>query len=468
MSGPGSSARRTTTAAFGAGLALAMLFLAAGTAPASAAQDEQKLEQIEKARQESQAQAEALERKAEAIRNEILALKVEMIASARQTQDTEERLTEIEDRLVALEQEEVQRRQEIRDQHSTLVGTLSALQRLAAQPPEALIARPGSPIDTVRSALLLSIAVPAIEDRADYLRDEIQQIIVLREQIKEERVSLQAASKTLQQRRGQLASLIDRKKDLERSALDEGIAMLDKARKLGAEAEDMRDLLVRLQREAEERAAREAEEEAEREAHRAAVLAAKEQAVRDAVQEAKRSARAKRQSAARSFAARRREELKQTRLSDLPAIKLAKPDNVRSFPDAPNKAALLLPARGKLIAQFGEYIDGEPDASKGLTIETRAASQVIAPFDGRVAYAGPFRRYGLILIIEHGGRYHTLLAGLDQIHAVVGQWVLAGEPVGIMASIPESRPRLYMELRQTGQPINPLPWLAATGNKVQG
>lgn len=445
------------------------LFLAVGSAaPGFAAQDADELKKIEKARAESKAQAEALERKAQIIREEILALKVEMIASARQTQDMEERLTEIEDRLLALEQEEIKRKQEIRDQHGTLVGTLSALQRLAAQPPEALIARPGSPIDTVRSALLLSIAVPAIEDRADFLRDEIQNIVALRDRIAEERDSLQEAAKGLQQKRGQLSSLIERKKELERSALNEGMAMLNKARRLGEEAEDMRDLLTRLEREAEERALREAEAEAEREAHRQAVQAAKEQAVRDAVQEAKRTARAKRQSAARSFAARRKEELKKTRLSDLPAIKLAKPDNVRAFPDTPNKAALLLPARGKLIAQFGERIDGEPDASKGLTIETRAASQVIAPFDGRIAYAGPFRRYGLILIIEHGGRYHTLLAGLDQIHAVVGQWVLAGEPVGIMGSIPESRPRLYMELRQTGQPINPLPWLAATGNKVQG
>lgn len=447
---------------------LALLCALAGPAPAWAAQDQQKLQQIEQARAESQARAEALERKARIIREEILALKVELVASARQTQDMEERLTAAEDRLAALEREKRQREAEIHDQHGNLVGTLSALQRLAAQPPEALIARPGSPIDTVRSALLLSIAVPAIETRADYLRDEIQRIVALRGRIAEERDALQATADKLQHKRGQLSTLIDRKKALEQSALDEGMAALNKAQELGAEAKDLRDLLGRLQREAEQRAVREAEEEAEREAHRAAVEAAKEQAVRDAVQEAKRSARAKRQSAARSFAARRKEELKKTRLSELPAIKLAKPDNVRAFPEKPNKAALVLPARGKLIAQFGEQLDGEPDASKGLTIETRAASQVVAPFDGRIAYAGPFRRYGLILIIEHGGRYHTLLAGLDQIHAVVGQWVLAGEPVGIMASIPEARPRLYMELRQTGQPINPLPWLAATGNKVQG
>ena len=447
---------------------LALLAALAAPQAVEAAEDKSKLQQIEKARAETQAKAQALERKAKIIRSEILALKLEMVNSARQTQDHEERLTEIEDRLAALEREEAERRTEIESQHGTLVGTLSALQRLAAQPPEALIARPGSPIDTVRSALLLSIAVPAIENRADFLRDEIQGIIELRGRIAEERDSLQQAAVELQHKRGQLTKLIERKRDLERNALDEGLAMLSKAEQLGAEAADLRDLLQRLRAEAEERAEREAQAAAEREAKRQAVKAAKEQAVRDAIETSKREARSKRQLAARSFSARRKEELKNTRLSDLPAIKLAKPENVRSFPEEPNKAALVLPARGKLIARFGEQVDGEPDDSKGLTIETRAASQVVAPYDGRIAYAGPFRRYGLILIIEHGGRYHTLLAGLDQIHAVVGQWVLAGEPVGIMASIPEGRPRLYMELRRTGQPINPLPWLAASGNKVQG
>jgi septal ring factor EnvC (AmiA/AmiB activator) len=83
-------------------------------------------------------------------------------------------------------------------------------------------------------------------------------------------------------------------------------------------------------------------------------------------------------------------------------------------------------------------------------------------------YAGQFRRYGQILIIEHGGRYHSLLAGLERIDAVVGQWVLAGEPVGVMGSPDGDRPELYFELRRTGQPINPLPWLVTTDNKVQG
>ena len=106
----------------------------------------------------------------------------------------------------------------------------------------------------------------------------------------------------------------------------------------------------------------------------------------------------------------------------------------------------------------------------GAVPTTRPAARVVAPYDGQVVYAGQFRGYGQILIIEHGGRYHTLLAGLARIEAVVGQWFLAGEPVGVMGSPEDRNPELYLELRRIGQPINPLPWLATTNedNKVQG
>ena len=77
-------------------------------------------------------------------------------------------------------------------------------------------------------------------------------------------------------------------------------------------------------------------------------------------------------------------------------------------------------------------------------------------------------RYGRILIIEHGERYHTLLAGLERIDAVIGQWVLAGEPVGTMGDPADDIPRLYLELRRTGEPINPLPWLATSKDRVRG
>jgi murein hydrolase activator len=82
-------------------------------------------------------------------------------------------------------------------------------------------------------------------------------------------------------------------------------------------------------------------------------------------------------------------------------------------------------------------------------------------------FAGPFRGYGQILIIAHGDGYHSLLAGLDRVDSLVGQWLLAGEPVGTMADSAD-QPRLYLELRHNNQPINPAPWLMTRVEKVNG
>ena len=137
----------------------------------------------------------------------------------------------------------------------------------------------------------------------------------------------------------------------------------------------------------------------------------------------------------------------------------------RSFPSTGQ--SLIVPARGKVKTRFGQtQSDGR--AARGIVIAARKGAQVVAPYDGKVVYAGEFRSYGQILIIEHGGRYHTLLAGLGRVDAVVGQWLLAGEPVGILGGASGSAPELYLELRRAGEPINPLPWLATTGDKVRG
>ncbi|MEQ9447676.1 MAG: peptidoglycan DD-metalloendopeptidase family protein, partial [Rhodospirillaceae bacterium] len=109
--------------------------------------------------------------------------------------------------------------------------------------------------------------------------------------------------------------------------------------------------------------------------------------------------------------------------------------------------------------------DGSPRA-RGITIKGRAGAPVIAPFDGIIAFAGPFRGYGRLLIIEHSEGYHTLLAGLARIDGAVGQMVLAGEPVGLMETAGAAN--LYVELRRDGQPINPLPWLAGRAGKTSG
>jgi septal ring factor EnvC (AmiA/AmiB activator) len=128
---------------------------------------------------------------------------------------------------------------------------------------------------------------------------------------------------------------------------------------------------------------------------------------------------------------------------------------------------MVLPASGRIIRRYGEAA-GVGMTSKGLTVETRPGAQIVAPFDGRIEFAGPFRGYGQILIIEHGDGYHSLLAGLDRIDGAVGQWLVAGEPVGVMKSGGEAKPALYIELRHHGQPIDPGPWLASREDKGTG
>jgi septal ring factor EnvC (AmiA/AmiB activator) len=124
---------------------------------------------------------------------------------------------------------------------------------------------------------------------------------------------------------------------------------------------------------------------------------------------------------------------------------------LRSFDNA--EGHLHLPS-GKIISRYGNTSAGSA-FSKGIMIETRAGAQALAPYDGEVVYAGRFRDYGRMVILRHSDNYHTLLSGMETITASPGQFVLEGEPLGAMG---QNIPRLYMELRQDGKPVDPLPW----------
>jgi septal ring factor EnvC (AmiA/AmiB activator) len=154
-----------------------------------------------------------------------------------------------------------------------------------------------------------------------------------------------------------------------------------------------------------------------------------------------------------------------------PSIVVAElPDEYTGKPIDVAKGMLPYPVVGDLKARFGRQ--GTSGVThKGVTIDALSEAQVIAPYEGRVAFTGLFRGYGRLLIIEHGAGYHTLLAGMGRIDVIVGQWLLGGEPVGIMAHINTDykgdSPSLYIELRRDGEPINPLPWLAERGKQIE-
>jgi septal ring factor EnvC (AmiA/AmiB activator) len=421
------------------------VLIALGTlavSPALVAQ-ENRLKTIEKALEQDRAKAEQLQTRAETLEKEIQALRTNSISAARKAQDFETRLSEIETQLASLEQQEAEKVTALDARRAQMGGTLAALQRIALQPVEAMIVSPAAPVDTVRSAMLLRVAIPAIELRAAKLREELDSLATLRREIAVQRNEMALTGQALLDERERLAALIQRKSEARAETTAEQQAALDRAAAMAAEANDLRELLDRVEREAQEQAERTAREKAERLAQEEAARQAQTPSTEatPAIPPPPESAPSRQQTA------------------------LARPDNIRPFPES--GTSLVMPARGSVIVRYGQNRGGT-GAAKGITIAARSGAQVVAPYDGKVVYAGNFRRYGQILIIEHDGRYHTLLAGLDRIDAVVGQWLLAGEPVGILGTPGRGAPELYLELRRAGQPINPLPWLATTGDKVQG
>ncbi len=421
-------------------------------AGAQAQQNQDDLQALERSLEADRARAETLRNAAQALTAEVEALRERAITAAARTQSLETEIGEAERSLAALDREEAEKTDRLAKRRSQLAQTLGALQRLALQPPEAALGRAEQPIDSARAAMLLKVAVPALEERADALRAELGDLAILRARIAIKRDDLGAARGALKSERDRLSALLTRKASLQESTEGERQETEERIARMAREAGDLRELMERLEAEAAEQRR---QEEARRLAEEKRQAEARAAAEREAAEE-ERLAEAARLAAEEAKAA---EKAQQT-------ARLAPPSNLRAFPETP--ASLNMPMRGEIVRLYGQAGSTAGETAKGITIRGRPGAQIVAPFDGRIAYSGPFRGYGQILIIDHGERYHTILAGLDQIDAVVGQWVLAGEPVARMSDLAGGSAELYLELRRTGQAINPLPWLATNDDKVRG
>lgn len=430
---------------------LAVLSSAAGSVQAADPAPDAKLRQVEKQLEESREREKALGEKAAELEREIAALREDLVGAARTAQDTEEELSGLESRLADLKAREKALKSELSGREEQLVGVLTALERLALRPPEALLVQPGPADDTVRSAILLRSAVPELRTRADALRQELASLDAVRKEIAEQRTRIAVTGAKLDSQHAKLARLFERKQALAKSTQAERAAAAQKAQALAKDADSLRDLLAKLEVERKRR-----EEEARR---LAALVRPKPELPAMPPQPARkpesRSAPAAATAPAAPPAAR-------SAPAPTPAprqVAAAGTVPMRAFED--QRGAMPMPARGRLVTRYGQGNDAG-GSSKGIVVRTRPGAQVVAPADGTVAFAGPFRGYGQLLIMEHGGGYHTLLSGMARIDATVGQRLSSGEPVGVMDQVTAPNAQdLYVELRRDGAPINPLPWLTA-------
>jgi len=372
-----------------------------------------RLSEVERQAEAERERAAKAEKEAEAVRKDVERLRGELIGSARQVQTGEAALARLEKRKREIDELAAERTNALNARRGQLASLLGALERLASRPPEALLAQPGAPDDTVRAGLLLRAIIPRIEAAAADLRTQIEDLATLREEADRNATQLRGATASLQSERQRLEALLNEKARAEQERRNEAQEGTRQAEKLAAQARDLRELIEKLDADRKQR-----EEAAKR--NRAPATAK----------------------------------------AGIPAP----PPGHLALAFTTTKGKLPLPARGAIYKRFGDEVQGQP--SRGIVVETRQKAAVVAPHDGQVVYAGEFRGYGLVLILEHGEGYHFLLAGLSRIDCAAGQWVLAGEPVGVMGSAGAESQRLYIELRRQGHPIDPLSWLVPDKDKV--
>ena len=429
------------------GVVVLVLALTATSAVAAepSASPKDDLSRIEQSLKAEQKRHDELKRRSEALVRDLQTVKKKMVGAASTVQRHEQDLTRLENRLGDLQKQQRALQVKIDRRGDQMVMVIAALQRLAWRPTEALIAQPTPPSDTVRSAILLRTAVPAIEASARDLRSDLDKLSTVRAQVKGQKDRIAAVTSDLAQTHTELKQLFAVKGAMQQQTEQASDEAAQRMQALVREASDLKDLIAKL----------EAERARQREAARVAAIERARQE-REAAQKAIASAHTAEEKA-RVLAAEQRATRERERRT------AAIPQPPKGFDQT--RGRLPLPVVGELTQQYGQMTRAGIH-SKGIMLETRRRAQVITPYDGVVLFAGPFRGYGQLLIIEYGDGYHILLAGMDRIDAAVGQSLLAGEPVGIMTDA--NSPELYVELRHDGQPINPLPWLTAGKGKGQG
>jgi murein hydrolase activator len=363
---------------------------------------------------------------------ELDAVRQECIAAGRDVQQQEQAVAALEHDTLLLEREAAGRRRDLDESRVEQAQLLGMIERLARNPPDraapgrftpdrfALVAE--APIDRIRSKLLLETAIPALRVKAGALASEVERVAALRTEIATKQAALAAARGALGKDRKRLALLIARRLEVDRRLRPEEAASAAEIIRLGHQASNIGDLIKRADAASD---------------HHDKVLLAR--------------ARAALPRALKAMASALTAE----------AADLTRPHEVRAF-DPPH-SALTMPVSGTISGRFGAA-DGAEAKSQGLRLATLSGGEVVAPFDGRVVYAGRFGNLGLVLIIRHGGLYHTLLSGLGRVDIKVDQWVLAGEPVGAMPdAVDNAAGTLYVELRRDGRAVDPQPHLAIHG-----
>jgi len=369
----------------------------------------------------------------ETLENDRAAINRNLIEASARARDLERRIARSETRYGELRAEQDAIRASLGERRELLAEVLAALQRMGLNPPPAILVDPRDALSSIRSSILLGAVVPEIRAETQVLVTELKELARIGRDIDAERTALSIDLTRLAEEEERLTLLLADRKASSAEARQELASQSAHAAELAARAGTLARLIEAFEKEV----------AASRRAAEAARLAEEE---------------------------RRRKESEQLASARQEIARPDFSDTARIAPAIEFEAArglLPLPAAGVEMRSFG-HRDKSGEVSEGLHLATREGSRVVSPADGWVVYAGPFRSYGQLLILNAGSGYHVVLAGMDRIDVELGQFVLAGEPVAAMGAhriasantvdVESSRPVLYIEFRKDGNSIDPSPW----------
>ena len=296
-----------------------------------------------------------------------------------------------------------------------LNNLIGIIQRIALQPPIALLLSPSKPSDTVRSALLIRSILPDVEKHSRDLKVEIGSLLETRSAIIKAKKNIKIQKKRLEQQRLNIKKLTSQKIKIMQINQNKHKLLIKKVGYLSNEAKNLRQLLVGL--------------------------------------------------GANKKIAPNKNIFRTNKTQGKEKVRWSGTDSSgRKLTDSYN---LDLPVVGNFEVTYGKT-NSNNGHLRGLSIKTKPGTTVISPRKGRVVFAGPFKGLEKLLILEIKNNIHILLVGLEKIYIPVGQKVLKGEPIGKVPSIDINNTILNLELRKNGEPINPLPWLTAGKYRKRG
>lgn len=318
--------------------------------------------------------------------------KKHMVSVAANIKNNEQKLLNLERRIDDKTAEQIAIEEKLKEDRSSISDLILAMERMRRIPPEALIAKPGAPMETAQSAMLLESILPRIHKRAEGLKADVERLDNILNDLKQDRESVLKTSKQLEISRKKLSKLLSERENLFARTSKDVKKEQAELKRISREAKNLRDLVAKIER-------------------------------------------------------KQREEEKRAKTGNFTR-------SVKRTP-VPKSGQAQLPSSGVIKVGYGNS-DDIGALSQGLKIETPKNAIVVAPMGGVVDYAGSFKGYGQIIILKHQKDYHSLIAGLSKIDTVVGRAVNAGEPIGKMSQTAEKQPPvLYYELRYKGNPVNP-------------